>query len=90
MTRFTSPCLATLTALVLSLATLPAAAQSSMTPAQCEAMLMVGTQNYAASAVAGCTAYFQALAQNAASPGVFSASTSSAVMVMPMTSLSGG
>ncbi|OAN81162.1 hypothetical protein A8B78_09115 [Jannaschia sp. EhC01] len=71
-------------------AALPAAAQSAMTPAQCDAMMMAGTQNYSASAVAGCTTYFQTLARNATAPGTFSASSTGGVIVSVSTSGSGG
>ncbi|GAB5446107.1 hypothetical protein [Gymnodinialimonas sp.] len=90
MTLAAPKSLIALSAVALAIGTLPAASQSAMTPAQCETMLMVGAQNYAASAVAGCSAYFQSLAQNAAAPGAFSASTSGGVIVTVATSGSGG
>lgn len=58
-------------AALLAVAASPALAQSSMSNAQCDTMMMVGTQNYAPSAVAGCTAYFQSLADGAVATGTF-------------------
>lgn len=90
MTRLTPKILAAAATVGLVAMTTPATAQSAMTPAQCEAMMMAGTQNYSATAVAGCTAYFQTLARNAAAPGAFSASTSAGVIVNASSSGSGG
>lgn len=59
-----------LSAVLLGIAA-PASAQAT---SQCETMMMVGTQNYTPAAVAGCTAYFQALADGALAPGTFAAS----------------
>ena len=78
MTHLTPKALITLVALSLAA---PAAAQSAMTPAQCDAMMMAGTQNYSAATVSSCTAYFQTLARNAAAPGTFSASGGMTVSV---------
>ena len=44
---------------------------TGMTPAQCDTIMMVGTQHFAASAVAGCQPYFQALADSASVAGTF-------------------
>lgn len=90
MTRFTPKTLATLTAFGLATVATPAGAQSAMTPAQCDTMMMVGTQNYAASAVAGCTSYFQTLARNAAAPGTFGTVSPGATSVVISTSGTGG
>ncbi len=48
----------------------PAMAQT-MSPAQCDQMMMVGTQAYGAAAVAACTPYFQSLADGAVARGTF-------------------
>ncbi|UWQ93960.1 hypothetical protein K3728_09375 [Rhodobacteraceae bacterium M385] len=80
----------TATSIALTLAATPLAAQTAMTPAQCEAMMMAGTQNYAASAVAGCTPYFQALARNATAPGTFATVIPQGVTVSVSTSGAGG
>lgn len=72
MTRLT----ARLSAAALSLMAIaaPANAQSTASSAQCDTMMMVGTQNYSAEAVAACMPYFQSLSRNAAAPGTFSSS----------------
>lgn len=80
----------TAASIALTLAATPLAAQTAMTPAQCEAMMMAGTQNYAASAVAGCTPYFQALARNATAPGTFATVIPQGVEVSVSTSGTGG
>ncbi|WP_341861393.1 hypothetical protein [Gymnodinialimonas sp. 57CJ19] len=80
----------TAASIALTLAATPLAAQTAMTPAQCEAMMMAGTQNYAASAVAGCTPYFQALARNATAPGTFATVITQGVGVTVSTSGTGG
>lgn len=49
----------------------PAGAQSTMSAAQCDAMMLAGTQTYPAAAVAACSSYFQALADGAIAPGAF-------------------
>lgn len=80
----------TTAAVALTLTATPLAAQTAMTPAQCEAMMLAGTQNYAASAVAGCTPYFQALARNATAPGTFATVVPHGVTVSVSTSGTGG
>lgn len=74
MTRHMPKTLATITALGLTCVATPVVAQSAMSPAQCETMMMAGTQSYTPAAVAGCTAYFQTLARNATAPGTFATS----------------
>lgn len=74
-------------AAALAATSLPAAAQSN---AQCDAMMMAGTQNYSPAAVANCTAYFQALADNAVAPGTFATVAPGALTQTLSTSGSGG
>lgn len=59
----------TLSAALVLLAS-PLAAQT-MSTAQCDTIMMVGTQNYAPAQVAGCTAYLQSLADGAVARGTF-------------------
>lgn len=73
-------------AAALTLLASPLAAQQ-MSAAQCDQMMMVGTQNYSPAAVAGCTAYFQALADGAVAPGTFAPN---APRVSVVVSTSGG
>lgn len=79
-------------ALVAAVAS-PVLGQPAMSSAQCDNMMMVGTQNFAPSAVAGCTAYFQALADGAVATGTFQVvrpQANSGVAVMLSTSGNGG
>lgn len=91
MTRFT-PKTFLISAAILAGMAAPAAAQSAMSASQCETMMMAGTQNYTASAVAGCTAYFQSLADGALAPGTFASvrPSAGALIVTASSSGSGG
>lgn len=91
MTRFTPKTLL-LSAAILAGMAAPATAQSAMSAAQCETMMMVGTGNYTPAAVAGCTAYFQSLADGAIAPGTFASArpTLGALAVTASSSGSGG
>ncbi|MEJ6388638.1 hypothetical protein [Gymnodinialimonas ulvae] len=46
-------------------------AQTVVTPAQCEALLVIGPQQADPAAFSACMPYYGALAQNAAAPGTF-------------------
>ena len=48
-----------------------AAAQGSMSPAQCDEVIMVGPQHFSATVLAACSTYFTSLADGAVSPGTF-------------------
>lgn len=87
MTRLSSKTLAVAVTL-LTVAAPPALAQTAPAAAQCEQVMMQGVQHFAPSVVAGCTAYFQALADGATAPGTFSAS--SGVVLSVNASTSGG
>lgn len=75
-------------ALAATLST-PAVAQTAPN-AQCDAVMMQGTQHFAPSVVAGCRAYFQSLADNAAAPGTFHSPVQRGQTVIVSTSGSGG
>lgn len=74
------------TALIALTAGLPVTAQAS---AECDTVMMVGTQHFAPAVVAACRPYFQSLADNAAAPGTF-ATPRPPVVIVPSTSGTGG
>jgi molecular chaperone DnaK (HSP70) len=47
------------------------AAQTLMTPAQCDQVLMTGPQSAAPAVLAACSSYFSTLAEGALAPGTF-------------------
>lgn len=75
MKRFTTTRLALCASLVLLSAGSPTLAQSTISAAQCDNVMMVGTQHFAPSVVASCTPYFQQLADGAVARGTFATVT---------------
>jgi hypothetical protein len=74
MYRFPRPAMVLALPLVAFGALAPhiATAQSAMTAAQCEALLVLGPQRADPAAFSACMPYYSALAQGAAAPGTFS------------------
>ena len=65
------------------------AAQTLMTPAQCDQVLMTGPQSAAPDLLAACASYFSSLAEGALAPGTF-ATVRPGTQVVASTSGTGG
>ncbi len=71
MLRKSSSALILTTALAFGGALGTQAAAQSMTPGQCDQVMMVGPQHYAPAVLAACSSYFTSLADGAVAEGTF-------------------